>query len=110
MTAKQINVRLPEVVIDDLNKLSAIYGSQAKAMIAAITNLKKEIEMKQKAQQALNAIDNAGAEEARMEAADRAIATMRSLPPEQQEEIAKQEFIRFKIFIDSLVAKGNGGA
>lgn len=99
MTTKQLNVRLPEVVIDDINELSEIYGSQAKAVIAAITNLKKEIEMKKKAQQALDAIDNAETEEARLEAADRAIAAMQSLPADQQEEIAKQEFIRFKKFI-----------
>jgi Arc/MetJ-type ribon-helix-helix transcriptional regulator len=113
MTTKQLNVRLPEVVIDDINELSEIYGSQAKAMIAAITNLKKEIEMKKKAQQALDAIDNAETaetEEARLEAADRAIAAMQSLPADQQEEIAKQEFIRFKKFIGNRVAKGKGGA
>jgi hypothetical protein len=40
----QLNVRLPEIVIDDLNKLSKIYGSQAKALIVAITNLKQEID------------------------------------------------------------------
>jgi len=106
MSTKQLNVRLPEVVIDDLNELSEIYGSQAKAMIAAITNLKKEIDMKQNAQQALDAIDSAETEEARMEAADRAIAAMQSLPPEQQEEIAKQEFTRFKKIIDDRIAKG----
>lgn len=43
MATKQLNVRLPEVVIDDLNQLSKRYGSQAKALIAAIENLKKEI-------------------------------------------------------------------
>jgi Arc/MetJ-type ribon-helix-helix transcriptional regulator len=110
MSTKQLNVRLPEVVIDDLNDLSKIYGSQAKALIAAITNLQKEIEMKQKALQALDAIDEAETEEARLEAADRAIAATKSLPPEQQEEIAKQEFLRFKKFIDDRVAKGKGGA
>lgn len=45
MSTKQLNVRLPEVVIDDLNQLSKIYGSQAKALIAAIVNLKKEMKM-----------------------------------------------------------------
>lgn len=42
MATKQLNVRLPEVVIDDLNQLSKTYGSQAKALIVAITNLKQE--------------------------------------------------------------------
>ena len=42
MATKQLNVRLPEVVIDDLNQLSKFYGSQAKALIVAITNLKQE--------------------------------------------------------------------
>lgn len=110
MTTKQLNVRLPEVVIDDLNELSKIYGSQAKALIVAVTNLHKEIEMKQKALKALEAIDEAETEEVRMKAADRAIAAMQSLPPEQQEEIAKQEFLRFKKYIDGRVAKGKGGA
>lgn len=110
MTTKQLNVRLPEVVIDDLNELSKIYGSQAKALIVAVTNLHKEIEMKQEVQKLLNDIDSAETEEARMEAADRAIAAMQSLPPEQQEEIAKQEFLRFKKFIDDRVAKDKGGA
>ena len=41
---RQVNVRLPQVVIDDLLELSKVYGSQAKAMIVAITKLKKEIE------------------------------------------------------------------
>lgn len=109
MTTKQLNVRLPEVVIDDLNELSKIYGSQAKALIVAVTNLHKETEMKQKALQALDAIDKAETEESRMEAADRAIAAMQSLPPEQQEEIAKQEFLRFKKFIGDRVAKGKVG-
>lgn len=45
MTTKQLNVRLPEVVIDDLNQLAKVYGSQAKALIAAITSIKKEIKM-----------------------------------------------------------------
>lgn len=110
MTTKQLNVRLPGVVIDDLNELSKIYGSQAKVLIAAVTSLHKEIEMKQKALKALELIDEAETEEARMEAADRAIAVMQSLPPEQQEEIAKQEFLRFKKYIDDRVAKGKGGA
>ena len=41
--SKQLNVRLPEVVIDDLNQLSKTYGSQAKALIVAIQNLKKDV-------------------------------------------------------------------
>ena len=45
MTTKQVNVRLPEVVIHDLNQLSKIYGSQAKALIVAIVNLKKETQV-----------------------------------------------------------------
>lgn len=43
MATRQLNVRLPEVVIDDLSQLSKTYGSQAKALIVAIQNLKKEI-------------------------------------------------------------------
>lgn len=48
MATKQLNVRLPEVVIDDLNELSKIYGSQAKALIVAIQNLKKDVAMSEK--------------------------------------------------------------
>ena len=68
MATKQLNVRLQEVVIDDLNELSKIYGSQAKALIVAVTNLHKEIKMRQNALQELEAITNAETEEARMEA------------------------------------------
>lgn len=108
MSTKQLNVRLPEVIIDDLNQLSKIYGSQAKALIVAITNQKKENDMKEKALQEIESITSAETEEARMEAADRAIAAMQLLPPEQQQEIAKQEFIRFKKFIDDRIAKAEG--
>jgi hypothetical protein len=48
MATKQLNVRLPEVVIDDLNQLSKFYGSQSKALIVAITNLKEASKMSEK--------------------------------------------------------------
>lgn len=48
MTTKQLNVRLPEVVIDYLNQFSKTYGSQAKALIVAIGKLKQEIDTMQK--------------------------------------------------------------
>lgn len=44
MATKQLNVRLPDVIIDDLNQLSKTYGSQAKALIVAIAKLKQEID------------------------------------------------------------------
>lgn len=45
----QINVRLPQPSIDRLNDLTKKYGSQAKAIIAALENLHtKEIEMEAK--------------------------------------------------------------
>lgn len=43
MATRQINVRLPEVIIDDLNQCAKTYGSQSKTMIVAITKLKQEI-------------------------------------------------------------------
>lgn len=43
---QQVNVRLPQPTINRLGELAEIYGSQAKAIIAAIENLHtKEIEM-----------------------------------------------------------------
>ena len=43
---KQLNIRLPETTIDRINQLAKIYGSQAKAVIAAVEHLHtKEIEM-----------------------------------------------------------------
>lgn len=43
----QFNVRLPDVVIDDINYLSKKYGSQSKALIAAVTSLAKELRIKE---------------------------------------------------------------
>lgn len=45
----QFNVRLPDVVIDDINYLSTKYGSQSKAIIAAVTTLATELKMKEEA-------------------------------------------------------------
>ena len=92
MTTKQLNVRLPEVIIDDLNNLSKVYGSQAKALIAAITNLTKEIEMKK----LLDNIDGAKSEEARLRAADRAIGQLRNLPEAEQQKVWEEEVKRFR--------------
>ncbi len=44
----QFNVRLPDVVIDDINYLSTKYGSQAKAIIAAVTTLATELKTKER--------------------------------------------------------------
>jgi DNA-directed RNA polymerase specialized sigma24 family protein len=66
----------------------------------------KEIEMEHKALQALDAIDEAETEEARLEAAALAIPALQSLPPEQREEVARREFLRFKKFIAGRVARG----
>jgi hypothetical protein len=44
----QFNVRLPDVVIDDINYLSTKYGSQSKAIIAAVTNLATEFKTKER--------------------------------------------------------------
>lgn len=44
---QQVNVRLPQPTINRLGELAELYGSQAKAIIAAIENLHtKEIQMK----------------------------------------------------------------
>ena len=48
MATTQLNVRLPDVVIDDINYLSKKYGSQAKAIIAAVTSLATEIKTKER--------------------------------------------------------------
>ena len=48
MATKQLNVRLTEFVIDDLNQLSNFYGSQAKTLIVAITKLKEANKMSEK--------------------------------------------------------------
>ena len=42
---KQFNVRLPEVTIRRIKRLAILYGSQSKAIIAAVERLHKEIEM-----------------------------------------------------------------
>lgn len=43
----QVNIRLPQPTIDRLRELAELYGSQTKAVIAAIENLHtKEVEMK----------------------------------------------------------------
>lgn len=43
--ASQLNVRLPDVVIDQINELVNEYGSQAKVIIAAVATLRTETEM-----------------------------------------------------------------
>lgn len=42
----QLNVRLPDVVISEINELAEEYGSQAKVLITAVSKLKKEIEIR----------------------------------------------------------------
>lgn len=97
----QLNVRLPDITISEINDLAEVYGSQAKAIIAAVTNLHKEITMRQQALAALDKITAAKSEEARTAAADRAIAEMRKLPDSEQQAIAQEEFKRFKRFLEN---------
>jgi hypothetical protein len=55
----QINIRLPQPSIDRLNDLTKKYGSQAKAIIAALENLHtKEIEMETKTYMVITARQN----------------------------------------------------
>lgn len=42
----QLNVRLPDMVIAEINELAEEYGSQAKVIIAAVSKLRNEIEMR----------------------------------------------------------------
>jgi hypothetical protein len=41
----QLNVRLPDMVIEEINGLTGEYGSQAKVIIAAVSKLKAEMEI-----------------------------------------------------------------
>jgi hypothetical protein len=41
----QLNIRLPDVVIAEINDLAEDYGSQAKVIIAAVSKLKEEKEI-----------------------------------------------------------------
>jgi len=101
----QLNVRLPDVVIDEINELAEEYGSQAKVIIAAVSKLRKEIEMSKLYKSTIEKMNAAKTEEERLAFADRAIAALGALPEAEQEQIATQEFIRFKKFIDDRVAK-----
>lgn len=96
----QLNVRLPDITIEQVNELAQVYGSQAKAIIAAVTNLHKEITMRQQATDALNKITTAKSPEAQQSAADRAIAELRKLPDSEQQAIAQEELQRFANFIN----------
>lgn len=96
----QLNVRLPDVVIAEINELAEDYGSQAKVIIAAVSKLRKEIEMRKLYQSTVEKIDSAKTEEERMAFVDRAIVALGALPDAEQEQIATQEFLRFKKFID----------
>ena len=104
MNTQQLNVRLPQVIINDINTLSDIYGSQAYVIIAAVATLKKEIDMKQQVNELLDAISNANNEGQAHAAALRAMAALRVLPEAEQEEVARSEFLRFKAMIDKRVA------
>ncbi len=43
--ATQLNVRLPDAVVTEINQLAEEYGSQAKVIIVAISKLKQEHKM-----------------------------------------------------------------
>ena len=45
MTIHQLNIRLPEPVINEINDLAKDYGSQAKVVIAAVSKLSQEINL-----------------------------------------------------------------
>lgn len=63
MSTVQVNVRLPQPSIDRLNDLTKKYGSQAKAIIAAIENLHtKETEMETKTYTVITAQQNEAGE------------------------------------------------
>lgn len=99
----QFNVRIPQTVIDEINELAQNYGSQAKVIIVAVSKLKKEVEIRKLYQTIVDKIDSEKTEEERLAFADRAIAALSTLSDAEQEQIATQEFLQFKKFIDDLV-------
>ena len=100
MTKHQLNVRLPKPTITEINELAEIYGSQAKAVIAAVAKLKKESDMEKVYRSLLKEIDSAGSEEERLEIADRAMSALGLLPDESQDMVSTLAFIEFKEFVD----------
>jgi len=56
----QLNVRLPDVVIDEINELAEDYGSQAKVIIAAVSMLKTETEITKMSRQFYAAYNSYG--------------------------------------------------
>jgi len=100
----QLNVRLPDVIIDEINALAEDYGSQAKVIITAVSKLRKEIEMSKLYKSTIEKMDAAKTEEERQAFAGRAIAALGALPEAEQEQIATQEFLRFKKFINDRLS------
>ena len=88
----KISLVLSRADRDHLNTISDSISDAVRQLI----NYHREEIMKE-----LDAITNAKTEEEAQIAASHAIEAMQALPDEEQEEVAKQEFLRFKRFIES---------
>lgn len=102
MKRKQISVYVTDETARQIAELARLWGLPDQRHNTPIIEksieriYQQEVEMRSKAQDALENIDRAKTNEELLEAADKAIAALQALPPEQQEEIAKQEILRWR--------------